>query len=196
MSGAALLPAFDDPVHDSQRVFRAVLQAVAQPGRAVNLPACPPGPRPLEPGAAAIALALLDLDTPVWVQDDEGAVADYLRFHCGCPLTGDPAQARFAVITDPVNMPELACFAAGSPEYPDLSATLVVQVNGFTGARPVRLTGPGIREEATLALCGVRPGFWREMQGNHALFPCGVDLLFVNAHQLVALPRSVRAEAE
>lgn len=196
MSCAALVPAFADPVHDSQRIFRAVLQAVAHPGRAVHLPACPLGPWPLEPGAAAISLALLDLDTPVWVQDDEGSVGDYLRFHCGCPLTDDPAQARFALITDPVDMPELACFAPGSPEYPDLSATLVVQVTGFTGMRPVRLTGPGIRHETTLALSGIRPEFWREVHGNHALYPCGVDLLFVSAHQLVALPRSVRVEVE
>lgn len=194
-STSALLPAFRNPVHDSQRVFRAVLYAMSHPGRAVQLPECPLGPWPLEPGAAAVALALFDVDTPVWVQDDEGTVADYFRFHCGCRITADTREAAFAIITDPREMPSVADFAAGTPEYPDRSATLVMQVHGFTGARALRLTGPGIQSEATVSISGVSERFWDEVRHNHAGYPCGADFLFVSAHQVVGLPRSIRVES-
>lgn len=191
MSRPAFLPALADPVHDSQRVFRAVLDAFSHPGRAVQLLDGPIGPWPLESSAAAVALTLFDLETPVWVQEEDGAIGDYLRFHCGCPLTDDPREARFGVITDPMEMPALREFHAGSPECPDRSATLIVQVHGFTGARPLCLTGPGIQDEAALSVSGVREEFWHEVRENHAAYPCGVDLLFVSAHQVVGLPRSV-----
>ena len=38
-------------------------------------------------------------------------------------------------------------------------------------------------------------GFWTEWTANHALFPCGVDILFTSGDQLCGLPRSIAVEA-
>ena len=59
---AELKPGLVDPVHDSQRIFRALLEAMAHPGRSVALGQGIEGPLPLDPATAAAALTLTDYD--------------------------------------------------------------------------------------------------------------------------------------
>ena len=187
---------FADPVLDSQRVFRGVLDAMAEPGRVITLDAPPSAPSRLHPATVAIALALLDFETPVWLDAAAGtpeAVA-HLRFHCGCPIVADPARARFAIIGDPDAMPEIAVFDAGSDEYPDRSATLIVQAGTLRAGRGCRLTGPGIVTEARLEVGGLSGRFWEALRGNHARFPRGVDVLLAAGPSLAALPRTTWVE--
>lgn len=191
-----LLPGFADPVLDSQRVFRAVLEAMARPGTIVELPVSLDAPAPLAPATAALALALADYETPLWL--DEAAatdtVSEYVRFHCGCPLAARSDQAAFAIIADPAAMPPLDRFHPGSDEYPDRSTTLIIQVASLTGGQPWRLTGPGIRGNAALSAAGFPPEFRTWVQANHDLFPRGVDLVFTAGRLMAALPRSTRLE--
>lgn len=195
-----LLPGLPDPVLDSQRVFRAVLDAIAHPGTLVDLPfslgRALHVPAPLDPATAAVALALADVDTRLWLDGAAGAAAvrAYLRFHCGCPLTEEPAAADFAVVADPQAMPPLAAFNAGSDEFPDRSTTVIVQVPALEGGEPWTFTGPGIRDRVRLAVAGLPPAFRGWVAENHAGFPRGVDLIFTSGTRLVALPRSARLE--
>jgi alpha-D-ribose 1-methylphosphonate 5-triphosphate synthase subunit PhnH len=187
---------FADPVFESQRVFRGVLDAVAEPGRLITLGAAPSAPPPLHPATVAIALALLDLETPVWLDAAAGtaeAVA-HLRFHCGCPIVEDPARARFAIIAGPAAMPEIGVFDAGSDEYPDRSATLIVQAEALRAGGGLRLSGPGIATEARLEIAGLPARFREAMRGNHARFPRGVDVLLTAGASLAALPRTTWIE--
>ena len=72
------LPGFADPVHDSQQTFRALLDALAQPGLYQTTVAVAP-PAGLTPSCAAAALTLLDLETTVWLQPGlPQAVPDWL----------------------------------------------------------------------------------------------------------------------
>lgn len=191
-----LLPGLPDPVLDSQRVFRAVLDAMAQPGTIhdLTLPLAPPPP--LAAATAAICLALLDFETPLWLDPaaDTAAVAGYLRFHCGCPLAASRDDAAFAVIAAPAAMAPLAAFPSGSDQYPDRSATLVVQVPCLSGGEAWRLAGPGIPGQRGLAPAGLPAGFRAWLGANHALFPRGIDLIFTCGTALAALPRSTRLE--
>ena len=186
---------FADPVPDAQRAFRAVLDAMAHPGRVVTL-APLEAPAPLGAASAAVCLALLDLDTPVWL-DPAAATAEvvaYLRFHCGAPVVGAPAAARFAVIIDAPAMPPLDAFEPGTDERPDLSATLVIQVADLVGGRGRRLTGPGIEREARLEVSGA-PALWPGLRASAARFPRGVDVILCADRRLAALPRTTRVEA-
>ena len=190
----AIQPGFADPVLDSQRAFRAVLDAMAHPGRIVTLAGLD-APPPLAPATAAVCLTLLDFETPLWL-DPAAATADvvaYLRFHCGAPLVDAPPAARFAVIAQWPRMPGLDVWEAGTDERPDLSATLVLQVDGLTGDRGARLTGPGIAGEARLEVTGA-PGLWPMLRANAARFPRGVDVMLCAGVRLAALPRTTRVE--
>ena len=189
-----LEPGFADPVHDAQTCFRAVLDAMAHPGRIVPLPVSLAGgaPTPLGLGAALIALTLCDNDTPVWLDEASAGAAGYLTFHCGAPLVSSPADARFAFLADAAALPPLETFALGTDEYPERSATVVIEVAGLSSGSGAVLRGPGIPGEARLAAAGLPARFWRERAALNELFPRGLDVLFVNGAAVAALPRSTR----
>ena len=194
MLDSTLTPGFADPVIDAQRVFRALQTAMAHPGRVVPLPAQLAAPPGLSPAAAATALTLIDWETPLWLDPAAATAADWLRFHCGVPLVAEPGEARFALIGDPAAMPDLVAFAPGEEDYPDRSATLILQVAHLTEQGPLRLTGPGIRDVATLGVAPLPSRFVGQWQGNRALYPLGVDVLLVSADAIVGLPRTVAME--
>ena len=193
---ADLKPGLKDPVHDSQRIFRGLLEAMAHPGRPVALGAGIEGPVPLDPATAAAALTLTDYDTPVWIDwiADTPQVRSYLKFHCGCPILERSQDAVFAVISDPENMPRLALFAQGLDKYPDRSATILLQVPSLEAGLKVTLTGPGIRATAEVAPAGLPDWFWNDWRLNAAQFPLGVDIFLTCGETVIGLPRSVLAE--
>jgi alpha-D-ribose 1-methylphosphonate 5-triphosphate synthase subunit PhnH len=188
---------FENPVLQSQAMYRNLLDAMSRPGRIVRCDIAVEVPAPLWPTTAAAALTLLDFDTPLWLDPSTSSVSplvDYLRFHCGCPLVVAPGHAAFAVIADPQEMPPLTAFAEGSDEYPDRSATLLIQVERLDDSRGVVLRGPGISHEQALQAKGLPGGFWQQLQANHARFPKGVDIVLCAEDRIAALPRSTQAE--
>jgi alpha-D-ribose 1-methylphosphonate 5-triphosphate synthase subunit PhnH len=193
----ALTPGFGDPERDAQAVFRAVLEAMSRPGRIVPLGAATSAPAPLPNLAAAVALALCDQDTPLWITPGFMTAAAWLKFHTGVPVVTDPARAAFAIL-DGANLPvELDRFPVGSALAPEDGATLIVAL-GALSAEPagqgVRLTGPGIETEHRLAAKGVDPALWRHCAANAARFPAGHDLVLCAVDHLACLPRSTRVE--
>jgi alpha-D-ribose 1-methylphosphonate 5-triphosphate synthase subunit PhnH len=194
---AATMPGgLADPVHDAQRIFRRLLAAFAYPGRIEALTAPDAAPAPLLPSAAAICLALLDHDTPLWLDRaaDGPAVRDFLRFQCGCPLVARAADSRFAVLADAATMPPLADFALGDAAYPERSTTVILQVAGLRTDGALRLRGPGIAERTALGVDGLPARFWPEWAANGERFPCGVDVVLAAPGGIAALPRTVTVE--
>ncbi len=195
----ALAAGFADPVHDAQRCFRAVMAAMAEPARAVALPEphiCPPAP--LGPVMAAVALALLDFETPFWLDPPLAAapaVADFLRFHTGAPQVADPGAAMFALIADGAALPELPVFAQGAPDDPQDGATLIVAVAALH-AGPLTLAGPGIPGVRGFGAAGLPADLARRLAENAAGFPLGVDLILCGPAHLAGLPRTTRPVAE
>lgn len=191
-----LSPGLADPVLDSQAVFRAALDALSRPLQPVAAPRPPQAPEPLLATSGALALALADLDTPVWLDAalDTATVRDWLRFHAGCPLTTDAAEATFALIGDATALTDLDRFAIGTAEYPDRSATLIVQVAGLHAGEGPTFTGPGIKDSLRLRVDGPPDTFWEAWTANRALFPQGVDVVFATPTEFCGLPRTTKAE--
>lgn len=194
MDNLVLDGGFADLVKDSQSVFRTVMDALSRPGlkQPIHVDAAPPAP--LSPEVAAIALTLADHDSPVWLDETlaaSEAVVAWLKFHTGAPIVSDPREADFALVTGWATLPRLDAFGIGTDEYPDRSTTVVLAVEGFDGA--VRtITGPGIEDTGTLTIAGITGDFIAQWALNRELFPCGVDVVFAGAGQVVGLPRTTR----
>ena len=185
---------FADPVLSAQSTFRAVMDALARPGSVQPFARTATGPAPLSHPAAAIALSLLDQDTPVWLDPSlaSDAVGSWLRFHTGAPITTDPANCAFALIGDPTNAPAFADFQLGTPDYPDRSTTILLQVECLTEGPPWTLAGPGIRGTQSFQASPLPSNFAERIAANNALFPRGVDLLLAADDCVAALPRTTR----
>lgn len=184
-----------DPAISAQATFRAVMSAMARPGTVWPLAVVTSAPQPLSPGAAAFALAMLDHETPVWL--DAGlsaapAVADWLRFQTGAPIVVEPVRAAFALVGDTASLPALEAFDPGSQEYPDRSTTIVLQVESLERGPALTLTGPGIRDRNEFRASPMPGDMAQRLATNRGLFPRGVDFVLVTEDAVAALPRSLR----
>jgi len=179
---------FAAPAVEAAEAFRAVLQAMARPGRIARVGGAVP-PAPCSPAAGVVLLTLVDADTPLHLagRHDCAGLRDWVRFHTGAPLVG-ASDAAFA-LGDWAALGPLERYAQGIPEYPDRSATLIVELPALEAAG-TRLTGPGIRDMAALSLPEV-DAFAR----NAARFPLGLDFILTAGDRLAALPRTTRVEA-
>ncbi len=183
MQAQTLSGGFANPAHEAAHAFRGVMEAMARPGTLHEITGAAP-PAPLSPAAGAVLLTLCDTDTPVYLAGaaDCAEVRAWLAFHTGAPLAG-PSHCMFALGTWEALLP-LAAYPVGTSEYPDRSATLIVERPDLT-ASGATLTGPGIQHTAALSLPETD-----SFQANHALYPLGLDFLFTSGDRLAALPRS------
>jgi alpha-D-ribose 1-methylphosphonate 5-triphosphate synthase subunit PhnH len=196
-----MAPGFSDSTAHSQVVFRSALDAMARPGTPVSIPAASlvsptPGTRA---AAASVLLALLDQDCALWLSPTlaNGPAAAWLRFHTGCQIEADCSQADFVWAASIAELPPLEQLKQGSAEYPDQSATCVVDVTAWriaaaSEADAVSLRGPGVRDVLTLAVDGMDAGFVQRHHAMQAHAPCGVDIFCCAGDAVLGFPRSVR----
>jgi alpha-D-ribose 1-methylphosphonate 5-triphosphate synthase subunit PhnH len=185
---AGLEAGFADPVHGAQMCFRAVLDAMAHPGRIARVTGVT---APLSTAAGAVLLTLVDHETPLWLDPELQSARQWIEFHCGVQIVADPSACRFALAA---TLPELDELPAGTHESPETSATVICQVESFDTGAMFRLTGPGLREPECLTVKGLPRGFPAIWRRNHALFPRGIDLILCAGDRLTALPRTVAIE--
>lgn len=178
---------FADPPVQAAHAFRAALGAMARPGRIETVTGAS-APAPVSVAAAVLLLTLCDGETPVFLAPGHDGldIRDWIAFHIGAPLV-DRAGAQFA-LGGWDSLAPLAEFPIGTPEYPDRSATLIVELDRLeqTGAR---LSGPGIRDVTRLTLPDPAA-----LRANRALFPQGLDFYFTAGSRLAAVPRSTHVE--
>ncbi|WP_377293186.1 phosphonate C-P lyase system protein PhnH [Rhizobium sp. SG2393] len=188
---------FSDPVFQSQAVFRALMDGMARPGRIHSLDDSVDPPAPFGKAMGAVALTLLDADTAVWLTPAARAsvVSSWISFHTGASSVEDKAAAQFAFVEAGQNLPPLSSFALGTQDYPDRSATLVVELPSLAGGQPLVARGPGIETTETIAPFGLPPIFTTLWRDNRALFPRGVDLILTAGSDLLCLPRSTSLQS-
>jgi alpha-D-ribose 1-methylphosphonate 5-triphosphate synthase subunit PhnH len=203
-----------DPVHDVQKAFRKILEAMASPGSVVDLAAeaeLLDLELPVNRGILIVALALLDAETSFCVVSGNASASTDAQAGAISHLTyakiASPADADFIFVLGPASCSSSAgttigetpgagaagAIAAANPGTlvdPHLGATIVVEVAAVTEEGPLRLSGPGIASEARLGV-GADPAWMEARRLKNAEFPLGVDILFVDGHsRLAALPRT------
>ena len=187
---------FDSPVDDSQQVFRGVLEALSRPGSLQQLVVPVEFPGEVSGATAAVLLALTDYSTPIWFDDRFVArgLPEYLKFHTGAPVAELRSAAVFGVVDPTADGSALDGFALGTAEYPDRSATLILEVPDFGTGQPAVLEGPGIDGTTRFAAPVLSPVIWTALQANSCLFPLGLDIIFTAGDQIAAIPRSTKIE--
>jgi alpha-D-ribose 1-methylphosphonate 5-triphosphate synthase subunit PhnH len=180
---------FANPPVDSAHGFRAAMNAMARPGKIQRISGATP-PAGISPAAGCLLLTLCDPETGVYLAPDVDSedLRGWLTFHTGAPVVA-AEQADFALGGWAALMP-LERFRIGTAEYPDRSATLIVEMPSLD-APNAQLQGPGIKDSAHLALPELDA-----FQRNALLYPLGVDFFFTCAGSVAALPRSTQISAE
>ncbi|SMD12206.1 alpha-D-ribose 1-methylphosphonate 5-triphosphate synthase subunit PhnH [Desulfocicer vacuolatum DSM 3385] len=191
-SNAPFGAGFTDPVFDSQKVFKIIMDAMASPGSVKNVDVPCDNPAAIHPATAAVCLTLFDSDTRVWLSDSGKQLADWLKFHCGCPIVKntEAAKADFAIITKESPFPGLDIFPVGTPECPDKSATIIFEAQSLQKGVNYRATGPGIMEANHFSVTGLKGELIDYMEGNKTIFPMGVDAVVTGETSLVCLTRT------
>ena len=125
------LAGFEEPVQQAQAVFRALLDAMAQPARVVDFQQGMSFGRHRAPRSVLLVFWIVDPDVDCTPQDEFGdnvfPISYRVRLHVD---TGDTV---FTLING-VDSDLILQFAIGTPEYPDRSTTVLVQVDALSEA--------------------------------------------------------------
>ncbi|XTZ38127.1 phosphonate C-P lyase system protein PhnH [Salmonella enterica] len=190
-----LQPAFTSAVHDAQHTFRRLLKAMSEPGVIVSLPQLKYGWPPLNPASTSVLLTLSDHDTPIWLSGSlsNDLVRKNLRFHTGAPLIEQPQQSLFAVADHTLCAEQLSVLPGGTAVSPETGVTLILQLQGLSGGRMLRLTGPGILEERMIAP-QLPECITDEFTDRPHSFPTGIDVILTCGERALAIPRTTHVE--
>ena len=172
-----------------QQIFRHLLSCMSLPGTIADL-----GLYLGESNALMGVLATL-LDNTVTLHDIHELVCQRNRRFLNSPTAPLP-EARFivadgAIAPDTNFSPHLGTLAS-----PELGATIILQGRQLgNGELTVSLTGPGIpfAKENKVALNGFHDAWFSRRQEWVNNFPLGIDLILVDATQVMIIPRTTQA---
>ncbi|MFE5323116.1 phosphonate C-P lyase system protein PhnH [Paenibacillus sp. NPDC056579] len=208
-----------DPVHDTQAIYRALLNAVSRPGTVERLEASIARlqlPLGICPAAAGIASALLDGEVRfAMLMEDQEAFTAYVRRML---FSKEAAAAEADYLFADGIMPEaeirevMGSVKRGTLVAPDDSTTLFIRVDRIESGDELQLqasggqeqnvclllSGPGIRTKQACIIHGLSRE-WLIARGTiNSEYPMGVDVfLFTETGDCMALSRTTKVkEAE
>jgi alpha-D-ribose 1-methylphosphonate 5-triphosphate synthase subunit PhnH len=179
-------------VYDSQKLFRLLLDAVANPAREVCIGAFAEKMFGEAPAFLAAAMTLLDNEVSFWCAD-EALTGEIVSLTLSKPEAIENADYIF--ISKPSMLQQCIEQAkCGTLKDPHKSATIIVKADEPCD-RYVSFSGPGIGGEAVLNTCEtVRTALTLRDRQNYE-YPQGVDFIFMTSGgSLFAVPRLLRWE--
>jgi len=193
---------FFDSVHDVQRAFRKLVDAMSRPGLVVDLGEQANKLEPVGPCLSSTLLAaimLMDTEVAFHVCSRHCAETIGLLKELTNAKTAAAGEADFVfVLRDSADGGlEEAIRRAKSGDLidPHLSATIIVEVEEVAEDGELRLTGPGIDGERFVRI-GAEGDWLAAREEKNREFPMGVDMIFVDArHRAVCLPRTTQIAA-
>jgi len=182
---------FDDPVYESQIVFRKILKVMSEPGTIKKIKNKLSAPDPMMKATTAVCLTLMDFQTKVWLDlPRDSEVSKYLKFHTGLRLVEHSSEADFVVFfSAPDKFPPLNL---GTDRNPETAATVVIQTPSLDDTGKLKLTGPGIKKSRFLNAENIPMSLWGQRGKVNSLFPKGIDIILTSNKKLSALPRTTK----
>lgn len=179
---------FGDAPIQSAQAFRKIMNVMAKPGLIEELSFASP-PAKLSPAAGTLLLTLCDAQTPIYLagEYDNSAIKEWIMFHCNAPFSN--AENCMFALGSWEGLRPVTQYKIGTAEYPDRSATLIVEVEELS-SNGYKLSGPGIKETNQLSLPSLEA-----FQKNALLFPLGLDFYFSSGDKLAALPRTTKVKS-
>ena len=184
-------------LHESQIVFRLLLDALSQPGKVFHLPAELVARIPV---VEVPLLALLGYDTPfAFLAADASREQLIARATSGRIV--EPAVAAYLGVPDSRTelLPMGLCL--GTPMRPDSAAQVSVQVNGiFTSATEstatLHISGPGVETTNHVTCDGATTGELEFLLRRDWTAPRGLDLWVIGVDgSFIGIPRTSRISA-
>jgi alpha-D-ribose 1-methylphosphonate 5-triphosphate synthase subunit PhnH len=178
-----------DPVHDTRECFRALVDAMSQPGTVAE--------SPMEPADHAVLATLVDHEVSCFTPDEtirtalenEGRLADAESERASIVHAPDPALCPVGDLT------------TGSLKEPGDAATVVYCVEGLVQEpetvqteTTLILSGPGVPGQRRLGIDGFAPTDAQALADAQSSYPQGVDAVLTTDLAIAALPRSVDLE--
>ncbi|SDH98377.1 alpha-D-ribose 1-methylphosphonate 5-triphosphate synthase subunit PhnH [Alteribacillus persepolensis] len=187
-----------DQIHDTQHVYRKLLHSMSRPGTisSVQKAASHVHKRQLCFDSTFLsALTLLDGEVTFHVLSDysqqafAAAIAEYTL-----AKFASIEQADYIFVLDDASEASLLTAVNhcknGYLINPQFSATLIIESSPVTHDHQLLLTGPGIKNEATLQT-GCSPSFWEARNVRTKEYPLGIDVIFTDeTDQVVCIPRT------
>jgi alpha-D-ribose 1-methylphosphonate 5-triphosphate synthase subunit PhnH len=161
-----LQPTVDDS--RTNATFEEMMWALSRPGIIRTVPTA---------GLAAMAESLLDTECTFTVDDDAALDAALQRSGSRAVAIRD-ADYVFMMLNTAEKVSALSDIKAGTLTYPDEGASLFVPAQlGF--GQGLRLSGPGVKDNATIAVDGIDPSFWT-FREKTIRYPLGFDVYLVD----------------
>lgn len=181
-----------DFIHDGQKAFREVLNAMANPGTVKSIAAQSKKFEEVYAPLTVLGCMILDNEEIMYVEKNPKLAA---KLH---DLTlcrqGELEQADYIFLSSQMNygsMEEIMRNAKkGTYQDPQNSATMIILCDEMKGNVEMNLKGPGIKGTKTVCVQQYIKTILMIRQSLQTEYPLGIDLLFVTPEgELMGIPR-------
>lgn len=177
-----------DEVFDSQKMFRILLEATANPTRQINIHAFAEKLFGSYPQLLAIAMTLLDNEVTFNTCENQTLAEEITLLTHATAANMD--QADYIFVSEKEHLKNaIETAKCGTLPNPHLGATIIVQLSDEE-YESIELFGAGIQASITLKMqkTAVEGIHIRDAQAYE--YPCGIDLIFVSKNgELFCIPR-------
>lgn len=186
-----------DFVHDTQKVFRHMLQAISNPGTFRDLGEEASRFQSICAPLVVLGCTVLDNEKKMYVERNQKL--DTILHDLTLCNKGEVGNADYVFLSSMMNYGSMKKLFAnvknGTYADPQDSATIFILCDTMEGEERVILKGPGIKEELKLGLDIYVKRIIELRQEQQMEYPLGIDLFFVSKEgKLMGIPRLCRIE--
>lgn len=181
-------------VHESQAIFRILIDTMSRPGIVSALPTSIS--TRIEPVILPL-LALLGHETPFCILAPNSDFLSQIVSRTTNAVAVPLSQASFIASTESLSDTFFDQICIGKPDRPDFAAQIVVTCSAISNERlknlshELILSGPGVDGETHLYFETAQPSVFKYLTHRPHIFPMGCDIWFVsNAGIITAIPRT------